>query len=58
MAHVDRVQIANKSEAKSPAVVPPIVLTIANITTAVSEPIISGNNIVKLYRLVPVPKIW
>ena len=39
----------NKSAAVSPAVVPPIVLTIAKIATVVSEPIITGNNIVKSY---------
>ena len=49
--------IAKKSEAKSPAVVPPIILTSAKITIVVSELITMGNNIVKSYRLVPIPKI-
>ena len=48
----------NKSAAVSPAVVPPIVLTTAKIATVVSEPIITGNSIVKLYKEVPAPKIW
>ena len=48
----------NKSAATSPAVVPPIVLTTAKIATVVSEPIITGNSIVKLYKEVPAPKIW
>jgi len=48
----------NKSAATSPAVVPPIVLTTAKIATVVSEPIITGNSIVKLYKEVPTPKIW
>ena len=51
-------ETAKKSEAKSPAVVPPIVLTSAKIIIAVSEPITTGNHIVKSYRLVPIPKIW
>ena len=45
-------ETAKKSEAKSPAVVPPIVLTSAKIIIAVSEPITTGNHIVKSYRLV------
>ena len=51
-------ETAKKSEARRPAVVPPIVLTSAKITTVTSEQITTGNNIVKLYRLVPIPKIW
>ena len=35
-------EMAKKSEAKSPAVVPPIVLTSAKITIVVSEPITTG----------------
>ena len=50
-------ETAKKSEARSPAVVPPIVLTSAKITIVVSEPIITGNIIVKSYRLDPMP-IW
>ena len=42
----------------APAVVPPIVLTTAKIAIVVSEPIITGNSIVKLYKVVPAPKIW
>ena len=48
---------AKKSEARSPAVVPPIVLTSAKITIVVSEPITAGNTIVKSYKLEPPPKI-
>ena len=51
-------EMAKKSEARIPAVVPPIVLTNVKITTAVSEPITTGNNIVKSYRPVPIPKTW
>ena len=48
--------MAKKSEARNPAVVPPIVLTSAKITTVVSELITTGNHMVKSYRLVPMPK--
>ena len=51
-------ETAKKSEAKSPAVVPPIVLTSAKITIVVSELITTGNIIVKSYKLEPIPKIW
>ena len=51
-------ETAKKSEAKSPAVVPPIVLTSAKIIIVVSELITTGNHMVKSYRLVPIPKIW
>ena len=40
-------EIAKNSEAKSPAVVPPITLTNAKTITVVSDPITTGNNIVK-----------
>ena len=39
--------MAKNSEAKSPAVVPPIVLTNAKTIIAVSELTIAGNHIVK-----------
>ena len=48
---------AKKSEAKRPAVVPPITRTRANTIMAVREPKTTGNIIVKLYKLVPPPKI-
>ena len=51
-------ETAKKSEAKSPAVVPPIVLTNAKMIIAVSELTTTGNIIVKSYRLKPTPKIW
>lgn len=51
-------ETAKKSEAKNPAVVPPIVLTSAKITTVVSELITVGNHIVNSCRLVPIPKVW
>ena len=51
-------ETAKKSEARRPAVVPPIVLTSAKIAIAASEQITTGNNIVKSYRLVPIPKTW
>ena len=51
-------ETAKKSEAKSPAVVPPIVLTNAKMITVVSELITTGNIIVKSYRLEPIPKVW
>ena len=51
-------EMAKKSEARSPAVVPPIVLTSAKITIVVSELMITGNHMVKSYRLVPIPKTW
>ncbi len=38
---------AKNSDAKRPAVVPPITLTNAKITIAVSEPKMTGNIIVK-----------
>ena len=50
-------EMAKKSEARSPAVVPPIVLTSAKIITVVSDPITAGNHMVKSYRLEPTPKI-
>ena len=51
-------ETAKKSEAKSPAVVPPIVLTNAKMITVVSELTTTGNHIVKSYRLEPIPKVW
>ena len=51
-------ETAKKSEARRPAVVPPIVLINAKITIAVSELTTTGNIIVKSYRLVPIPKTW
>jgi hypothetical protein len=51
-------EMAKKIEAKIPAVVPPIVLTSAKMITVVSELTTTGNNIVKSYRLEPIPKIW
>ena len=49
--------MAKKSDAKRPAVVPPMVLTIANITIAVADPMTTGNIIVKSYNSEPAPKI-
>ena len=43
--------------AKSPAVVPPITLTSAKIPMTVNEPKITGNKIVKSYRLEFPPNI-
>ena len=51
-------EMAKNNEAKIPAVVPPIVLTIAKITIAVSELTTTGNIIVKSYRLETIPKVW
>ena len=51
-------ETAKKIEARSQAVVPPIVLTIPKTTIAVSDPIIAGNHMTKSYRLEPAPKIW
>jgi hypothetical protein len=48
---------AKKSDAKRPAVVPPITLTNAKMIIVVKEPITTGNIIVKLYRSVPPLKI-
>ena len=45
-----------RSEAKRPAVVPPIILTSPKITIVVSEPITTGNQIVKSYKLEPALK--
>ena len=50
-------EMAKKSDAKRPAVVPPMVLTIANITIAVADPMTTGNIIVKSYNSEPAPKI-
>ena len=40
-------EIAKNNDEKSPAVVPPITLTNAKITTVVNEPITTGNIIAK-----------
>ena len=47
---------AKSRDANRPAVVPPITLTSANTTTAVSEPNTAGTSIVKSYRGIPPPK--
>ena len=46
-------EMAKKSEAKSPAVVPPIVLTSAKITIVVSEPNNSDELLNKILDLLP-----
>ena len=50
---MEKINAANK-----PAVVPPSTRTNAKTKTEVIEPIINGNNIVKLYTDIPNPKIW
>jgi hypothetical protein len=48
---------ANNKAENIPAVVPPIVLTKANITIVVREPTMTGNRIVKSNKVMPPPKI-
>jgi hypothetical protein len=49
---------ANKRAENRPAVVPPIVLTKANMTNVVREPRTAGRTMVKSKSVVPLPKIW
>jgi hypothetical protein len=49
---------ANKRAENRPAVVPPIVLTNANMTIVVREPRTAGRRMVKSKSVVDPPNIW
>ena len=55
---ITSIETAKNRDARRPAVVPPKTLTRAKITIVVNEPIMTGNSIVKSYRLWPIPNDW